>query len=449
MTFLVPGFLWAALAVAAGIVALHFIVTRQPRASILPTARFVPDSSATAVARNARPSDLLLMLLRVIVVLAAGAGIAKPVIEPSTRGEGRVILVDVSRSVGNAGELSDSVKALYRDGDALIAFDSAARPLGSKVRDSLGVLRLADTGGNLSAAIIAAIREGSQLRDRVDSLELVIVSPFMEVEHDAATDSIRKLWPGRARMVRVSPRVDSAAPVFAGGITLRSDASDPLAVAVGIAAREQRSSLARITRGTTIGVEDSSWVVAGNRAVILWPIAEPPRFTVPRPRPDQIGGLVGDEARIVSVFDRRWMFPADSLLGTRVMMRWADGEPAAVERRMERGCVRSVAIPVAVAGDLVIRREFVRLMEEITGPCGGGRSTALLSPEVVASLAGRGILAPRDDFSARGDMTSPLAPWLFGLALLAALAELLVRSAGDASHAERPVHSIVASGANP
>ncbi|MEP6905130.1 MAG: BatA domain-containing protein, partial [Gemmatimonadales bacterium] len=72
MTFLAPAFLWGAIAVAAGIVALHFIVTRQPRASVLPTARFVPDSPATAIVRDARPSDLLLMLLRVLVVLAAG-----------------------------------------------------------------------------------------------------------------------------------------------------------------------------------------------------------------------------------------------------------------------------------------------------------------------------------------------------------------------------------------
>src|SRR5688500_1292427 len=38
MTFLAPGFLYAAFAVAAVIVGLHFIVTRQPRAGILPTA---------------------------------------------------------------------------------------------------------------------------------------------------------------------------------------------------------------------------------------------------------------------------------------------------------------------------------------------------------------------------------------------------------------------------
>ncbi len=82
MSFLAPGYFVASLAVAAAIVALHFIVTRQPRAGILPTARFVPDTRATTVARARRPSDLLVMLCRVLLVLAAGAGLAKPVSRP-------------------------------------------------------------------------------------------------------------------------------------------------------------------------------------------------------------------------------------------------------------------------------------------------------------------------------------------------------------------------------
>ena len=39
----------------------------------------------------------------------------------------------------------------------------------------------------------------------------------------------------------------------------------------------------------------------------------------------------------------------------------------------------------------------------------------------------RTVLAPTDAFAARQDVDSPLAPWLFGLALAAALAELVVR----------------------
>jgi hypothetical protein len=89
--------------------------------------------------------------------------------------------------------------------------------------------------------------------------------------------------------------------------------------------------------------------------------------------------------------------------------------------------MRSVAIPVQAAGDLVIRPEFVRLVEAIAAPCGDRVRSVPLAASVIASLTGGRGLAPGSTFSAREDVTSPLAPWLFGLALAAALAELLVR----------------------
>ena len=212
MTFLAPGFLFASLAVAAGMVALHFIVIRQPRAAILPTARFVPDTRATTVARDRRPSDLLLMLLRVLTVLAAGAGLAKPVLTPSRGAEARVILVDVSRSARDSLAIRDSVRAVWRNQDALVLFDSSARGISGSPSDTIGALRPTAKRGNLSAALIAALRAGSSLRDRTDSLELVIVSPFAREELDAATDTIRRLWAGTARLVRVGGSfADSAA----------------------------------------------------------------------------------------------------------------------------------------------------------------------------------------------------------------------------------------------
>jgi len=121
------------------------------------------------------------------------------------------------------------------------------------------------------------------------------------------------------------------------------------------------------------------------------------------------------------------MFPADSLRSARVVARWADGDPAAVEKSIGQGCIRSVAIPVESAGDLVIRSEFIALVREIVAPCGESRSTRPLASTLIASLGGRGKLAPSDAFTARQDIASPLAPWLLGIALAAALAELLVR----------------------
>src|SRR4029079_1608152 len=137
MTFLAPGLFVASLAIAAAVVALHFIVTRQPRAASFPTARFVPDLPATATARATRPSDIWLMLLRVLLVLAAGAGLAKPILKPSRGKEARVILADVSRSSKDSAAVRDSVRSLYRNHDIVIAFDSSSRIIPS---DSAGSL---------------------------------------------------------------------------------------------------------------------------------------------------------------------------------------------------------------------------------------------------------------------------------------------------------------------
>lgn len=427
MTFLAPGFLWGASLVAAGIVALHFIVTRQPRASVLPTARFVPDSAATATVRDARPSDLLLMLLRVLVVVAAGAALAKPVIKPSRRADGRVFLMDVSRSVANAGEAAESVKSLYRAGDGVIVFDSTARSLGTRPVESLSAVRRADARGNLSAALIASLREGSTARDRVDSLELVIVSPLMEEEHDAATDSIRKLWPGRARLVRIAAQMDSASTVT-GVIEIRSTTEDPLAVAVALASKQRPRAIARIVRNPAITAEDAAWASAEGHVLVTWPIDSRPSFAVSREPADQSGGILSRDARLIAAFDRRWKFPADSLRAARVVARWADGEPAAIEKQVGQGCIRSVAVPVAVVGDLVLRPEFIALVKEIAMPCGEPRSTTpLAASALMASLGGEGPRAASDAFAARDDIASMFAPWLFVIALAAAVAELFVR----------------------
>lgn len=420
MTFLAPGFFFASLGVAAVVVALHFIVTRQPRAGILPTARFVPDLPANATARATRPSDLLLMLLRVLLVLAAGAGLAKPIVKPSRGAEARVILMDVSRSVTDSAALRDSVRALYRNHDAVVVFDSSARVLAGNASDSIRASRFTHARGNLSAALVAAMRAGSSLRDLADSIELVIVSPFAAEETDQATDSIRSLWKGRARLVNV--RGGSPDSVRASrNLEISSTASDPLQV-TALKSQEVPGATGLIVRS---GVVDSAR--ASDRALIQWPIAERPRFAVARSGRDTIGGVVAGDALVVSAFERRWTYPEDSIRGSEVVARWVDGQPAAVETPTANGCVRSVAIPVAPAGDLVIRRDFVRLVAALSADCASRTGMRPADPQTVARLAGSGGLAPRDAFRPRGDIRSDLAPWLLGLAIATAIAELFVR----------------------
>ena len=423
MTFLSPGFLYAALAVTAAVVALHFIVTRQPRAGVLPTARFIPDLPATATATAMRPTDLLLMLLRVLLVLAVGAALAKPVLKPSRGASARVILVDVSRASRGATGLRDSVRSMYRDQDAVVLFDSAARTISANIGDSIAVLRASTRKGNMSGALVAAMRTASGMRDRADSIELVIVSPFVEEEMDAATDSIRRLWPGKARLVRVVSAADSVARSVVP-LELRATFGDPLQVSVSFA-RPHSKAGAIIVRDA-LSAADLQMASAEGRVVVEWPAAGRPAGTLSRAKADTIGGVIADAAIVVAPFERRWKFSSDSLREAHVIARWMDGEPAAVEWTSGNGCIRSVAVPVTAAGDLVIRDDFVRFVAALTGDC-SGRALEPMTPTAMASLTGTGGMAPRDAFRPRTDVRSGLAPWLLGLAIAAALAELILR----------------------
>jgi hypothetical protein len=417
MTFLAPGFFFASLAVAAGVVALHFIVTRQPRAAVLPTARFVPDLPATAIARDTRPSDLLLMLLRVLLVLAAGAGLARPVLEPSRRADIRVVLADASRSVTDTAAFRDSVRAALREGDALVVFGSNARLVAS-ASDSVATISRGKERGSISAALIAAMRAASAVREKADSVELVIVSPFAAEELDAATPEIRKLWPGRARLVRagIGASPDSMSP---GQLTVQGAATDPVAVTARVARPVSSTTIIR-DRGAGGATPGSDGMT------IDWPSSTRPRGAVARARLDTAGGVASGAAVVVASFPRRWAFPADSIRGAGVVARWIDGEPAAIEWPSSSGCSRSVAVPVTSVGDLAIRADFIRLVEAITSPCAAQRPFVPASSESFAMLRGNGGLAPRGAF-APVDAHSWLSPWLLGLAVALALAELFVR----------------------
>ena len=433
MTFLAPGFFFASLAVAAGVVALHFIVTRQPRAGILPTARFVPNLPATATAKHTRPSDILLMLLRVLIVLAAGTGLARPVFKPSRGAEARVILADRSRSVGDAAAMRDSVRKLYRDNDALIVFDSSARILGMRARDSIASLAATKRRGNLGAALIAAQRAASALRDHADSIELVVVSPFAAEEFDAATDSIRKLWPGKARLVRLVSPVDSVGP--AGALDLRAASTDPIQTAVKFARRSTASNALIVRDGSDPGEQT-------NRPTVNWPIATRPPRAIERAKADTIGGVIAGNVLVVSAFPRRWSYPADSIRGGEIVARWIDGEPAAIEWASGSACIRSAAIPIASAGDLVLRDDFARFVGALSSECIANSAMRSADRVRVDRLTGQGGLAPRDAFKPRGDVRSTIAPWLLALALVAAIAELFVRQRRNAVVAERRANSL-------
>jgi len=109
-----------------------------------------------------------------------------------------------------------------------------------------------------------------------------------------------------------------------------------------------------------------------------------------------------------------------------------DGEPAAVEWPVAGDsagrCVRSIAIPVDSTGDFVLHPAFLRLRDRLLGACGAGATQPDSAPASLATMVvGSGPLARASAFPPGPSASSPLAPWLLALALVAALLELVVR----------------------
>jgi hypothetical protein len=423
MTFLAPIFLYLGIGVAAGAIALHFIVTRQPASSPLPTVRFVPTSSVRVTTVAPVPEDLLVLLLRVLLALLIGAALARPVLTPERRPVAHVVLADVSRAVGRIEAVRDSARAILEPGDVLVAFDSAARVIRSGAADSAARLARTERDGRLTPALVAAMRAASVLRDAADSVELVIVSPFRASEVDGATQAARALWPGRIRTIRVAAGADSMPPQ--PGFAIAGTADDPLTVAATVAGVVANDSAVRVVRGVA-SAADSAWAAGGRRTLVRWPAAGAPRGWVERARADTVAAVIAGEAALVFPLERRWRLDS-AVHPTRVAARWVDGEPAAIDRAVGAGCIRDVAIPVPTRGDLVLRPAFGRFLRALGAPCEGVAGGPALREAEIHALAGSGPLAARDAIPAPDAVATPLVPWLLGAALLLALLELFVR----------------------
>ncbi len=420
MTFLAPLFFSLGLAAAAGIIALHFIVTRQPTQSVLPTVRFVPVSAVRVPTVTRRPEHLLLLLLRVLLVLCVGAAFARPVITGTWRPLARVVMADVSRQVADIGAVRDSVRSVLGEGDVLVVFDSAAR-LSRGGADSVVRAPGSRAPGRLSPALVRSVRAASDLRSKADSIELVVVSPLAAVEWDAATDSLRALWPGRVRLIRVAAAVDTGGA--RSGLAIVGAEDDPVRVAAMLAARTGTDTSARLVRGTA-SPADSVWAAGGRRALIRWPIDTAPPGWAAREDMDTAGAVVAGGSAVVYPFARRWEVRGTAGL---VVARWVDGRPAAVEQDVGEGCIRDVAIEVPVRGDLVLRPAFARLLEALTAPCGEIAGAAALTAPDLERFSGSGPLASKASIPAPATVVPPLVPWLLAAALLLALGELYIR----------------------
>jgi hypothetical protein len=373
MSFLAPGFLIAAAAAALIVVGLHLLSTRDQRLDVLPTARFLPDLPVPATSRSVRFADLLLFVLRILLLLFVGAALAQPVLRIARQTVARIVVVDVSRAVGSDAELADSVAKYTRTAAIVIAFDSVPREMSAFGRDSA---RANASRGSLSGAFIAALRAAARIRDSADSLELVLISPLVAEESDAATLSIRALWPGRVTTVKIgSPKV--------------------------------------VAQHDSIRIE--------------WADSAPGTHWSTRIRIDTVSAIRAGDAVLIYPFVRRWQPTNDG--DARVIARWADGEPAALEYRHSGGCTRSYGFALPAEGDAILRPQFQRLVASLHASCGEPRDFQPLAASVLDSIRSEGPLAPTALIARDQQRFTPLARWLLLAGLLLAIVEMFARRA--------------------
>jgi hypothetical protein len=398
---------------AMALIAAHFIARDRPVAEPLPTARFIPDRRIHARTTSIALSDLLLLALRVAAIAAIGVGIAGPIIAGARGRVARIVLADRSRGVMSLDEVRDSVRAAGA-ADVVLAFDSSARTLTGQAIDSVG---RSGAIGSLSAALAAAHGVAGSLAAHADSIEIALVSPTSIEEIDAATSSIRALWPGRIQVLRVRP--ETASTAASAGVELPRDADDPVVAGLSVLPRDVGVSV-RVVRAR-LSAADSAWGREAAHVLVHWPSADSEADWPKRPSIDAIGGVASASGAIVARLPRLWTVTG------RAVARWADGEPAAVERSFGAGCIRDVAVIVDPASDVTLHAPFADFSRALLGPCGGAHAFAPADSVTLSMLSGSGSLAPARVFRGSADESSRFTPWLLALGAALLLVELAVR----------------------
>ncbi|MFN8571995.1 MAG: BatA domain-containing protein [Gemmatimonadaceae bacterium] len=374
MSLAAPAYLWGALLAAVAVTALHLLARRERRAEPLPTARFVPDRVATSVVRPDRLKDVALLALRLLALTLIGLAASRPTWTARASGTARIVIVD--RGAGAWGPTVDVVQQLSQGvATSLVLVDSSARMTTveqlSVREDSLAPA----VAGSMSAAFVLAVREAQVLTRRFTRVELHVVSPMLTAELDAATLSIRRLWPDSVIIHDVPARPNES--VMAGMETILS-IDDP----VGAAARltqpiraDGRASI-RIRRGAPTS-DDIRWVGDAARILLVWPDSATTMRGI-----DTLDAVTSSTATVTGYFRRSGAAPIG-----RPIMWWSDGAVAAGEAVTGQGCVRSVAFSPSPRGDAAISFGVRRIMERLLAPCGA----TVLGEKAPANA--RGVLA--------------------------------------------------------
>lgn len=428
-------------------VVLHFLSVRRPPVMMLPTMRFLPNRAVRAVSRSARPSDLLLMLMRAAALLLIGVALAGVTWKGTGVKHGRIVVLQ--RGAGEDIALAqravtDAMRGAFT-GDTvtrMVVIDSATRVLSSAQSrafkaDTLTAVARSRFDNSvatptLSAALLAGIRAASAVvreERTVEEVDLVIAAPFTRASIDAAMPEARAMWNGTIRLVDTHasvPQVSEAdSAMTARGVMFAGERPND-AVAFAFAARgwavAANSNTARFAP-----------LVSGQPIVLEWPASGVPSGWTAT-TPDTIGAVVARGRALVFPFVRSAQIPETISKQGRAVAWWSDGQIAAIEIPTANSCTRHVGVSIPASSDVLQGQGARSLLLALSGPCGGeAGAEPSLSAGALHELEGAGNLAPARAFRSSTVVRTPWAAFLLVLALALLVAEWWLRDQEEAA----------------
>jgi Aerotolerance regulator N-terminal len=402
MSWLAPWALGAGALGMMGVIALHLLTRERPRALLLATARFLPDGVLESTAIRRIPTDRWWMLLRLLILLLLGAGVAQPVLRSRLVASRTVLLLD--RTLPDA--VQQRMLASLQPSDVVIAFDSLAT-LKAPAADAARVSR----ESSLSAALALYARVRDSLMASSVALNVTLASTFLPTSLDPVSAELRALIPDSITVLALT--VPPPPTLLRAGATVHAAANDPIAATVVLLGDGIARAGTIVQRGPMLTRDDSVAAQKGT-TVVWWParVTRDPRAL-----------------RALTIGDATWIAPFEpndstqsARAGERAVGWWADGAPAVWERHAGLGCVLRVNAGLPLAGDQSLSLSAQRWVATLLTHCDPAALGVQAAPAWVAPAPPRRVLT--DVAPVRH---SVLAPWLIGLALLLALAELLLR----------------------
>jgi hypothetical protein len=462
ITFGSPAFLLAGALAALVPLALHLIRRRPPGRAPLPTERFLTPDPRTSV-RISRPTDVLLLALRMLLLVLAGAGFARPAWIASPEGTSEIVLLDrgAAMSLGNGWATALSVareRLLGADGRSLgefVLFDTAAvrvprRRVTTALFDSLAATPPSAAAVRYAAALRAIPVAVNELRG-ADSVRVTLVTrPRWGGWSDGLTSLRSAVWPGSIDLVALpdlpTPNAaagDSTEPPRGTAIVVApGDGSGDFPVAalqaVGWTARAQSPDQPLPGDATLVvvtapmppsSVTQAVALARGGATLLATPAAAaslgPVLPWAGRMRVDSAGGAMvfPDGSRLPGAAMRVDGGPA---AGASTVAAWQDGRAAAASRRLDRGCILFVSTEIGRGGmvlDAAYPRALDRLARGCESPGDAMPAGAPLDAGGRAVLRGTGTRSVPASAAGAGGGGAPLGRWLMAAALAAALAE--------------------------